>query len=89
MSNRVEVSELIEPESSNVASIAYDDGSGVAFVSFKNGSLYKYSDVPREEYENLRDADSVGRHLQGVFLGKGFEYEKLEDTELYVNETND
>ena len=86
---RVEVTELIEPKSSNIVSIGYDDRADTAFVTFKNGSLYKYSDVSEEEYQNLRDAESVGKYLQSTFIKKGFEYEKLEDTELFVNETND
>ena len=78
----VNVSELVKTQSSNVASVAYCDDLKKAFVSFKNGGLYEYSDVDKEDYESLRDAESVGRHLSKIFLKKGFEYAKLENTEL-------
>ena len=83
---RVEVSELVEPESSNIVAIGYDDDSQKAFVAFKNGTLYQYLDVKRELFDDLRDAKSVGKHLQGVFLKEGFSYEKLERTEIYLKE---
>jgi len=76
------VDDLTKTESSNVASVAYQDSSKSTFVTFSNGGQYKYKGVEKEDFEALRDAESVGRHLRGVFLKKGFEYVKLEDTEL-------
>lgn len=78
----IKVNELVKTESSNVGAVAFVDESKTAFVTFKNGTLYKYEDVDREDFELLRDAESVGRHLRKIFLSKGFEYEKLEDTKL-------
>jgi len=62
--------------------VAYCDNSNTAFVSFKNGSLYRYEGVSREDFETLRNAESVGKYLGAIFLKKGFEYQKLENAEL-------
>lgn len=76
------VDDLKKTESSNVANVAYQESSKKTFVTFSNGGLYEYRNVEKEDFEALRDAESVGRHLRNVFLKKGFEYEKLIDTEL-------
>ena len=76
------VDDLTKTESSNVYSVAYQNSSKKVFVTFKNGGLYEYKDVEVEDFEALRDAESVGRHLRAVFLKKGFEFEKLENVEL-------
>jgi len=78
------VDDLTKTESSNVASVAYQESSKTAYVTFSNGGLYEYKEVEREDFESLRDAESVGRHLRAVFLKKGFEYAKLENTELVL-----
>jgi len=78
----IHVDTLTKTESSNVASLAYQDKTKTAFVTFKNGSLYEYKNVDVEDFNALMDAESVGQHLNRVFLKKGFEYEKLENTEL-------
>ena len=78
----ITVDDLTKTESSNVASVAYEEKTKTAYVTFSNGGLYKYESVEKEDYETLRDAESVGRHLRAVFLKKGFEYEKLENIEL-------
>jgi hypothetical protein len=78
------VDDLTKTESSNVASVAYQDSSKTAYVTFNNGGMYEYKEVEKEDFEALRDAESVGRHLSAVFLKKGFEHSKLEDTELVL-----
>ena len=76
------VSDLKKTESSNVDIIGYSDTLNKAFVKFKNGTLYQYDDVNHEAYADLSNAKSGGSHLSKVFLKKGFEYSKLEDTEI-------
>lgn len=78
----IQVSELIKTKSSNVDTVAYDAESETAFITFKNGTLYKYEGVSSEEFDALKNAESVGSYLGRVFLKKGFGYEKLEKTEL-------
>ena len=80
------VDNLAKTESSNVNSIAYQDNTNTAYVVFKNGGIYQYDNVEREDFETLLNAESVGRHLSSVFLKKGFEFKKLEDIELKEKE---
>lgn len=63
--------------SSNVRSVAYDDGN--LFVEFTNGSLYKYKDVPEEvfdSFEKLSESDSFGKHFIAT-VRNNFPYEKV------------
>lgn len=50
-------------ESSNINSLGYDDDSQTLAVQFKGGKTYHYAGVPREIYEIVRDAESVGREF--------------------------
>lgn len=47
-------------QSSNVKSVGYEDG--VLEVEFKGG-LYRYSEVPRSLFDELLDAESVGKFI--------------------------
>jgi hypothetical protein len=53
----------IPVNSSNVASVGYDQNTMTLEVEFTNGSVYQYFDVPEIEYRNLIGAESVGRYL--------------------------
>ena len=50
-------------DSSNVASIGYDDKSQTLEVTFHSGSTYQYFDVPSLVFENFRNAESKGKFL--------------------------
>jgi hypothetical protein len=52
--------------SSNIDSIAYK--MGVLHVRFKNGGLYEYLGVSPEQFMSLKEAESVGKHLNGMCL---------------------
>ena len=47
-------------ESSNLASVGYDEGSCTLEVEFINGSVYQYFNVPKSTYEELMQAGSHG-----------------------------
>ena len=49
--------------SSSVASAGYDAAARVLEVEFRNGGVYQYLDVPGDEYEEFRGADSKGTFL--------------------------
>ncbi|MES2557747.1 MAG: KTSC domain-containing protein [Bacteroidota bacterium] len=55
--------EMIPVSSSNIESIGYDEQNEQVYVRFLNGSLYIYKGVPKHEFENLRDAPSLGSYL--------------------------
>lgn len=50
-------------DSTSLRSVGYDDTSRVLEVEFVNGSVYLYFGVPREAYDELLTADSLGRHF--------------------------
>ena len=50
--------------SSNVAQVGHDGAS--LFVTFNNGSQYKYHGVPENELMNILGAPSVGKYLNQV-----------------------
>lgn len=64
-------------KSSNVDSVGYDPEGKYLEVKFKNGGLYRYSNVPKAIAEGLMKADSVGRyfaaHVKGSFSVKKIE----------------
>lgn len=57
------------PESSNIARFAYDEGSHVLKIEFKNGGLYDYFDVPQHIFEGMCNAPSKGQYLAQQIKG--------------------
>lgn len=55
-------------ESSNVASVGYENGT--LEVEFKNGAVYDYSDVSPEEYQALLESESVGKFVASRVRGR-------------------
>lgn len=47
--------------SSNLAEVAYDPEAMVLEVRFRGGGIYQYINVPRNVYDGLVSAASVGR----------------------------
>ena len=50
-------------QSSNIASIGYDEKSSTLEIEFLNNSIYQYFDVPEHIYKALMQADSQGQYL--------------------------
>lgn len=59
--------EYQDVESSNVAAVGHNMGD--LYVKFKNGSEYKYDNVPESEYQALLSAASVGKYLNSNIKG--------------------
>lgn len=68
--------EMTPVSSSNILSVGYDNENQIVFVQFLNGSVYIYKGVPIHEYENLRDAPSVGSYLHRNFKNV-YPYERI------------
>lgn len=51
----------VEVKSSNIKAIAFEDDW--LYVEFTNGSIYRYKNVPKEYFENLKNAESVGKYF--------------------------
>lgn len=64
------------PESSNIKSIVYQPALKVLQVSFKNGRIYWYYNVPREVYDNFASASSKGQYFWSTVKDK-FTYKRI------------
>ncbi len=62
--------------SSNIDEVEHDSSTSTLKVTFKNGSRYKYDEVPQVVFEQLISAESVGKALNQMVKGK-FAYTKL------------
>lgn len=71
-SSNVVYSECLDPE---------DDFKELKVV-FANGNTYKYKDVDVNDYLLFREAESQGKALNKYIKSKGYEYEKMEDSDL-------
>jgi hypothetical protein len=70
------VPEMIPVSSSNIESIGYDEQNQQVYIGFLNGSLYVYKGVPLDEFENLRDAPSLGSYLHRNYKNV-YPYERI------------
>lgn len=55
--------ERIPVSSSNISLIGYDSDTEILEVSFLNGSVYEYKNVPQIVYDSLMNAPSHGTFL--------------------------
>lgn len=49
--------------SSQISYIGYEDDDMSLIVVFTNGSTYRYDNVPREVFDDLKSASSVGKYF--------------------------
>lgn len=68
--------ELKEVVSSNIKKVGYDEEKKDLVVEFSSGTQYAYHNVPKEIYDNLFLAESVGKYVSANVKGK-FLFEKL------------
>ena len=59
---------LVEIESSMIQAVGYDPDRKELEVVFNSGNVYRYTQVPKEEYEGLLKADSKGRYMRGNII---------------------
>lgn len=69
--------EMLPVSSSNIDSIGYNEDNQEVYVRFLNNSLYVYKGVSKQEFENLRDAPSLGSYLHRNFKNV-YPYERIE-----------
>jgi hypothetical protein len=55
-------------ESSNLSRVAFvpADGTGVLYVEFGPGRIYRYAEVPADLHQELLDAESVGSFFSSM-----------------------
>ncbi len=68
--------EMIPVNSSTIESIGYDEQNQEVYMRFQNASLYIYKGVPIHEFENLRDAPSLGSYLHRNYKNV-YPYERI------------
>jgi hypothetical protein len=68
MSKSLTIPPMHTIKSPSIAAIGHADGA--LFVRFAKGSTYRYHGVTPEQYEALRSAESIGRHLQTAILSR-------------------
>ncbi len=56
-----DIQDQIQVQSSNIATISYDPYTSSLFVWFLNSSLYRYDQVPKSIYAQLKAAPSKGK----------------------------
>jgi KTSC domain-containing protein len=65
-------------ESSSIASIGYAPQECVLELEFRqSGEVYRYFDVPAEEYAAFLAADSKGTYLNQQLKPRGYRYQRL------------
>jgi hypothetical protein len=69
--------DMIPVSSSNVAELGYDVENQIVYIRFLNQALYIYKGVPEPEFENLKNAPSIGSYLHRNFKNV-YPYERIE-----------
>ena len=68
--------ERISVQSSNVAEVGYDPNTMTLEVAFHSGGIYQYFDVPGSLFQEMLQAESVGRFLN-LYIKNSYRYAKL------------
>ncbi|MCP4347951.1 MAG: KTSC domain-containing protein [Desulfobacterales bacterium] len=66
---------LTEVESSMIRAVGYDEDDCELEVWFNSGKIYRYEDVPSEEYEGLINSDSKGRYMRSNIIDMYSDYQ--------------
>lgn len=65
--------------STAIRAIAYCEPHELLRIVFRSGAVYDYSEVAPEVYQNLQEAESIGRYF-GQHVRNSFTSERLEAT---------
>lgn len=68
--------ERVAVRSTEISIVGYDHTKQLLEVTFKNGGLYHYYDVPQAIYEQLIQADSIGLYFANQ-VKTVFQYKKV------------
>lgn len=68
--------EMIPVDSSNIESIGWDEVDEELFITFNSGSTYVYSEVPKEVFDSMMNAESKGKFFHANIKGK-YSYDKV------------
>ena len=65
-----------EIHSSNIKKTEYDTKTKNLLVTFNNGAIYEYQEVPHQLYTQFRMSESQGKFFSGK-IAKTFKYKKF------------
>jgi hypothetical protein len=66
--------------SSVIATMSYNDDARVLTIVYRgNRGVYRYFNVPPEEFSAFRAAPSKGIYLNEIFKAKHYQYERVAD----------
>lgn len=71
-------------KSSTLNQIEYDYETHTLQVEFRQGSIYKYFEVPEEAYESLIQAESIGKYFNSN-IKRQYGVEKVYPLETLVS----
>jgi hypothetical protein len=69
---------MLPINSSMATAVGYDDGKNILQVEFHNGAVYQYSDIDQDTWQDLHQADSIGKFFNENVRGK-YQYERVDD----------
>ena len=61
---------VVSVESSTLATVGYDQASGLLELAFQSGAIYQYCGVPGAVHEELLEAPSKGRYFNRWIRGQ-------------------
>ena len=73
--------QMIEVDSTAIERIGWE--TGMMDVHFKDGRSYRYYGIPESVYEEVLDADSIGRAFNIMIKDK---YEYMDTTDIYYSQ---
>jgi hypothetical protein len=68
----------VQVDSSSLASVGYDPATETLEVEFTSGTVYQYSNVPAEVYEELMAAESHGAYFAQNIRNGGYRYRRVQ-----------
>jgi hypothetical protein len=57
-------------KSTAITSMGYDERNRILEIEYKNGTVYRYKEVPRQVWDELRRSDSVGAYVNANIRDK-------------------
>jgi len=63
-------------ESSNLASVGYDEETKTLEIQFHSGGIYQYDEVEKEISDELMNAESKGRYFMSMIRG-AYSYSRI------------
>lgn len=67
----------IPVDSSNLASVGYEESQKILEVEFINGGIYQYFSVPVSVYQGLMQASSHGQYFDQNVKKANYRYKKV------------